>query len=52
MQLCIIAGSGNLPLQLAKENKEFNKADQIRDKLLKFQIVLEDQPKKTIWRKS
>ena len=22
MQLCIIAGSGNLPLQLAKENKD------------------------------
>ena len=37
---------------LAKENKEFDKADQIRDKLLKFQIVLEDQPKKTIWRKT
>jgi len=37
---------------LAKENKEFDKADQIRDKLHKFQIVLEDQPKKTIWRKT
>ena len=22
MQLCIIAGSGNLPIQLAKENKD------------------------------
>ena len=37
---------------LAKKNKEFEKADKIRDKLLKFQIVLEDQPNKTIWRKT
>ncbi|MBL6850843.1 MAG: cysteine--tRNA ligase, partial [Alphaproteobacteria bacterium] len=35
----------------AKNSKNFKKADEIRENLLKFNIILEDQPGKTIWRK-
>ena len=37
--------------QNAKKEKDFKKADKIRDNLLNFKIVLEDQPDKTIWRR-
>ena len=41
-----------LERKLAKENKDFLKADQIRDLLLKSNIILEDKPGITNWRKS
>ena len=37
---------------IAKENKDFTKADEIRDKLLKSNIILEDKLGITNWRKS
>ena len=40
-----------LERQNAKKEKDFKKADKIRDNLLNFKIVLEDQPDKTIWRR-
>ena len=36
---------------LAKENKNFEEADRIRKLLLKNDILLEDTPEGTIWRK-
>ena len=41
-----------LERKIAKENKDFIKADQIRDVLLKSNIILEDKPGITNWRKS
>ena len=41
-----------LKRQIAKENKDYTNADQIREQLLKLDIILEDNPDKTIWRKS
>ena len=41
-----------LKRQIAKENKDYTNADQIREQLLKLDIILEDKPDKTIWRKS
>ena len=40
-----------LKRQIAKENKDYTNADQIREQLLKLDIILEDKPDKTIWRK-
>jgi cysteinyl-tRNA synthetase len=40
-----------LERKIAKENKDFIKADQIRDVLLKSNIILEDKPGMTNWRK-
>ena len=37
--------------KIAKENKEYEKADQIREKLLRKNIQLEDKPDKTVWRR-
>ena len=36
----------------AKDNKDFDKADLIREKLLELNIILEDKPEITTWRKS
>ncbi len=36
----------------AKDNKDFNEADLIREKLLELDIILEDKPGTTTWRKS
>ncbi|MDC0092976.1 cysteine--tRNA ligase [Alphaproteobacteria bacterium] len=36
----------------AKDNKNFNEADLIREKLLELDIILEDKPGITSWRKS
>jgi cysteinyl-tRNA synthetase len=41
-----------LERKIAKENKDFIKADQIRDLLLKSNIILEDKLDMTNWRKS
>ncbi len=41
-----------LERKTAKDRKDYTKADQIREKLLKLDIVLEDRPDKTIWRKT
>ena len=41
-----------LERKIAKENKDFIKADQIRDVLLKSNIILEDKLDMTNWRKS
>ena len=41
-----------LKRQIAKENQDYTNADQIREQLLKLDIILEDKPNKTIWRKS
>jgi cysteinyl-tRNA synthetase len=41
-----------LERKIAKENKDFIKADQIRDVLLKSNIILEDKLGMTNWRKS
>ena len=41
-----------LERKIAKENKDFIKADEIRDVLLKLNIILEDKPGITNWRKS
>ena len=41
-----------LKRQIAKENRDYTNADQIREQLLKLDIILEDKPDKTIWRKS
>jgi cysteinyl-tRNA synthetase len=41
-----------LERKIAKENKDFIKADKIRDVLLKSNIILEDKPGITNWRKS
>ena len=41
-----------LERKIAKENKNFLKADEIRDLLLKSNIILEDKPGITNWRKS
>ena len=41
-----------LERKIAKENKDFIKADEIRDVLLKSNIILEDKPGITNWRKS
>ncbi len=35
----------------AKKNKDFAKADQIREDLLKLGIALQDTPQGTIWEK-
>ncbi|MBI4975634.1 cysteine--tRNA ligase [Candidatus Peregrinibacteria bacterium] len=35
----------------ARKNKDFKKSDEIRDKLLKKGVVLEDTPNGTIWKK-
>ena len=40
-----------LERQNAKQEKNFKKADEIREKLLNLKIILEDQPGKTSWRK-
>ena len=37
--------------KIAKENKEYEKADQIREQLLEKNIQLEDKPDKTVWRR-
>jgi len=37
--------------KIAKENKEYEKADQIREKLLGKNIQLEDKPDRTVWRR-
>ncbi len=37
--------------KIAKENKEFEKADQIREQLLEKNIQLEDKPDRTVWRR-
>ena len=37
---------------LARRNSDFKKADEIRDKLKKNNIELEDTPKETIWKVS
>jgi cysteinyl-tRNA synthetase len=36
---------------IARENKNFDLADEFRDQLIKKGIVLEDQDGKTIWKK-
>ena len=41
-----------LKRRIAKESKDYVLADQIREQLLKLDIVLEDKSDKTIWRKS
>ena len=41
-----------LERKIAEENKDFLKADEIRDLLLKSNIILEDKPGITNWRKS
>ena len=41
-----------LERKIAKDSKDYSKADQIREKLLKLDIVLEDRADKTIWRKN
>ena len=41
-----------LERKTAKDSKDYSKADQIREKLLKLDIVLEDRADKTIWRKN
>ena len=41
-----------LERKAAKDSKDYSKADQIREKLLKLDIVLEDRADKTIWRKN
>lgn len=38
--------------QIAKDNKDFSTADQIREELLKHNIVIEDSATGTSWRKS
>src|SRR6056300_1409933 len=40
-----------LERQNAKQERNFKKADEIREKLLNLEIILEDQPGKTTWRK-
>ena len=35
----------------AKDNRDFDKADLIREKLLELNIILEDKPEITTWRK-
>ena len=40
-----------LERQNAKKERNFKKADEIREKLLNLEIILEDQPGKTTWRK-
>ena len=37
--------------KIAKVNKEYDKADQIREQLLEKNIQLEDKPDRTVWRK-
>ncbi len=37
--------------KVAKENKEYEKADQIREQLLEKNIQLEDKPDRTVWRR-
>ena len=37
---------------MAKDNKDFSKADEIREILLKSNITLEDKADKTVWRRS
>ena len=37
--------------KIAKENKEYDKADQIREQLLEKNIQLEDKPDRTVWRR-
>ena len=37
--------------KIAKENKEYKKADQIREQLLEKNIQLEDKPDRTVWRR-
>ena len=37
--------------KIAKENKEYEKADQIREQLLEKNIQLEDKPDRTVWRR-
>ena len=37
--------------KIAKDNKEYDKADQIREQLLEKNIQLEDKPDRTVWRK-
>ena len=41
-----------LERKTAKDSKDYSKADQIRERLLKLDIVLEDRADKTIWRKN
>ena len=38
--------------KIAKDNKNYSLADQIRNKLLELNIILEDKPDRTDWRKS
>ena len=37
--------------KIAKDNKEYDKADQIREQLLEKNIQLEDKPDRTVWRR-
>ena len=37
--------------KIAKDNKEYKKADQIREQLLEKNIQLEDKPDRTVWRR-
>ena len=37
--------------KIAKENKEYEKADQIREQLLEKNIQLEDRLDRTVWRR-
>ena len=37
--------------EIVKENKEYEKADQIREQLLEKNIQLEDKPDRTVWRR-
>ena len=37
--------------KIAKQNKEYEKADQIREQLLEKNIQLEDKPDRTVWRR-
>ena len=41
-----------LERKMAKDNKDFSKADEIRETLLKSNITLEDKADKTVWRRS
>ena len=41
-----------LERKMAKDNKDFSKADEIREILLKSNITLEDKADKTVWRRS
>ena len=38
--------------KIAKDNKNYSLADEIRNKLLELNIILEDKPDRTDWRKS